>query len=51
MIAPEAPGIGVELDVDAVCQDDGDDDPVIDIINRRVTDIPLRADGSVAYSV
>jgi galactonate dehydratase len=51
MIAPEAPGIGVELDVSAVSQDDGDDDPVIDIINRRVTDIPLRADGSVAYSV
>jgi galactonate dehydratase len=51
MIAPEAPGIGVVLDVGAVSQDDGDDDPVIDIINRRVTDIPLRADGSVAYSV
>lgn len=49
---PETPGIGVAIRRDPVLEERVDDElPVIGIINRRVTEIPLRADGSVAYAV
>jgi galactonate dehydratase len=52
LLPSDDPGLGVELDLERLRQLDADeDDREVDIINRRVTDIPLRSDGSVAYSV
>ncbi len=43
LIVPETPGLGVTLDDTAVA--------TIRLIGREITDIPLRADGSVAFAV
>lgn len=43
LMIPDAPGLGVTLDEAVV--------DAISVVGRAVTSIPLRADGSVAYSV
>lgn len=43
LLVPDAPGLGVTLDESAVT--------AISVVGRAVSDIPLRADGSVAFSV
>jgi galactonate dehydratase len=43
LLVPDAPGLGVALDDSAAKS--------LDLVGRDVTDIPLRNDGSVAFSV
>jgi galactonate dehydratase len=43
MPLPEGPGLGVELDWDALL--------AVDLVGRPITEIPLKRDGSVAFSV
>ena len=39
----DRPGLGVNVDWDSI--------PEVDLVGRAIHDIPLRADGSVAYAV
>lgn len=43
MPLPEGPGLGVDLDWDAL--------PEVDMVGRPITSIPMRRDGSVAFAV
>ena len=53
LVPSDDPGLGVEFDRQLAEERSAADagDGKIDIINRRVLDLPLRVDGSVAYSV